>query len=639
LCRRSIRLDSSSTALRSAQKEQHHNSEVLTKEEKQYLLFKSTENSLLSSLKSYNDLKKLNDDPKIRKETLVREYTHEIPISYQPEYIEPKWQSFWKHASLNYPHYQKKKRPFTISTLTKGINSKYNLNDSYESVLNDVLVRKARMQGRDTLWVQTLLDGGVKTQFSIETSIRAGMNQAIAIAKEQGQSVENSQYDLPHHDSLKEIGKNWRQARLSEISETESILGVSAAESLSKFTLDDHFNLAARKAFFRLWKNKKIYRKYAMANYCPTLKTIINDEDIEYRKFPTQTDYRIKSAINPNNRKLDQIVELGVEHFVAFPVIDSKTEDVAEIEISTERPEFILAATAIAVDPEDEKHKDLIGKFVLNPLTDVEIPIIRDNKKTWSTIQREKKPSIVVPLHNSKDFELVRNQSLAILDISCLDGFGNISISDEKDVEILKSKGIEVQGLSRFKGRDIILNALEAASIYRGFREVGNDAPPIKICKITGDIIEEIATDQWFFKAEEYAQDAYNILFGNKIEFSSGESNNPHQEYKLTITPHSKKEELAQHLEKIKDWPISRQTWWGETLPVYELLAVDGGKTIGKEPLYNVYFHERSLNRDFLKIWREKYTWDNFIQNYKEGKRYSFFDPNLYRYDFFMAEN
>ena len=419
---------------------------------------------------------------------------------------------------------------------------------------------------------------------------------------------------LPHHEDLKKIGQSWQEHKKQDILANQELLGITPSDSLLKFTLDDHFNTAAKKAFFRLWKNKNIYRRYAMASYCPTLKSIISPSDIEVRKFAAGTDqfYRLPTT--------GEKVEVAALHFISFPVVDSKVDDVADIEISTERPELILGATAIAVNPDSgpEQLKDLVGKYVLNPLTDLELPIIRDLSA--------QQPRMVVPLHNRQDFELVKNQSKATLNISIFDPMGNVSLSESEDTKVLRSKGIEVNGLTRFQARERIIAALEAVGIYRGYKEIDTE---LKICKITGDVVEDIATDQWFFRAEEYAQDLKKILFAEQTD--------KNEEYHLTVTPKSKKEELANHLGTIQDWPISRQNWWGQTLPVYELLSVDGGKTVGREVKYNLVMRENGfINGPATFLARNSLK--NLEENLREFKKFSTKDPDMYRYDMWMSD-
>ena len=445
----------------------------------------------------------------------------------------------------------------------------------------------------------------------------------------ENQKDKDKKIEMPHHDKLQELATNYKDLKIQNIEETQKLLGISDAKILRRFTLDEHYTKSMNRAFFRLWKNQALYRKFEVSKYCPTLKSLVPDEIIELKKFSAgEATYTI-----PGHGEKDRKVTVGIRHFVAFPLVDSSHDETNAIEVPITRAEFLLGTVALGVHPDDEKYASYINKYVIHPLTNVEIPIFQDYSakiKGGGPYQ----PKIITPVHSQQDFDLLkkfkRDKDENAL-ISFLDPMGKISFSDTEDREaIIELHKTDFEGMDRFEAQEKILKLLEKIGAYRGYED---HETVLEICKITGDVIEDHAYDQWVFESERYAKALLDLLFGDESDDpdvrAAFEQRKRSKDFEinLTITPESRKRELKEWLENVKDWNISHQSWWGRRLPVYELISVDDGELVGPEIKFKNFMKAKGAGQD--DAWKNRLRTIWYKNMDPEIWRKNLFDPKV----------
>ncbi|ABV34537.1 MULTISPECIES: valine--tRNA ligase [Pseudothermotoga] len=407
---------------------------------------------------------------------------------YSPEQIEKKWYERWVEKGYFAP--KGSGIPFVIVIPPPNITGRIHMGHALNITLQDILVRYKRMRGFDTLWVPGEDHAGIATQNAVERYLES-----------QGKSREQL-----GREKFIEIVWEWAKKYRKEIRQQIETLGASVDWSRERFTLDDGLSKAVRKVFVDLYNRGLIYRGKYMVNWCPRCQTVLSDEEVEH------------------------IEESAKLYYVKYPFSGSNEY----IVIATTRPETMLGDVAVAVNPEDERYKNISGKTVVLPLMNREIPIITD-----SYVDPEFGTGAVkiTPAHDPNDFDIAKRHSLQFIEI-----FDNEAKINEN--------GGKYAGLDRYQARKAVLEDLEKAGFLL---KVENINHAVGHCYRCDSVIEPRIMDQWFVSMKSLSKRAIEAVENEEIRF----------------VPERWKKVYLHWMYNIRDWCISRQLWWGHRVPVW----------------------------------------------------------------------
>ncbi len=414
----------------------------------------------------------------------------ELPKAYDPQQVEPRWAERWaERPFVADPH--SGKSPFVIVMPPPNVTGVLHMGHALDNALQDALIRYKRLRGYETLWLPGTDHAGIATQVVVER----------LLAKEG-----KTRHDLGREKFLERVWQ-WREESGGQILEQLKRLGASADWSRLAFTMDEVRSRAVRYAFVRYHHEGLIYRGERLLNWCPRCETTLSDLEVD--NTPTQ----------------------GTLYTLAYPL-----EGGGEIRIATVRPETIFADVAIAVHPEDDRYKDLIGKKARIPLTEIWIPVIADE-----AVEREFGTGAlkITPAHDPTDYEVGRRHGLPEPSVIDLEG----KLVSERVPE-------RFRGLDRFEARKAVAKALEEEGHLRA-------AEPYQIalatCDRCGTAVEYALFPQWWLKMKPLADEVLPKLKEGDIKFY------PERWRKVNID----------WFENIRDWNISRQLWWGHQIPAW----------------------------------------------------------------------
>ncbi|GAB4311235.1 valine--tRNA ligase [Pseudothermotoga elfii] len=407
---------------------------------------------------------------------------------YSPEQIEKKWYERWVEKGYFAP--KGSGIPFVIVIPPPNITGRIHMGHALNITLQDILARYKRMRGFDTLWVPGEDHAGIATQNAVERYLES-----------QGKSREQL-----GREKFIEIVWEWAKKYRKEIRQQIETLGASVDWSRERFTLDDGLSKAVRKVFVDLYNRGLIYRGKYMVNWCPRCQTVLSDEEVEH------------------------IEESAKLYYVKYPFSGSNEY----IVIATTRPETMLGDVAVAVNPEDERYKNISGKTVVLPLMNREIPIITD-----SYVDPEFGTGAVkiTPAHDPNDFDIAKRHSLQFIEI-----FDNEAKINEN--------GGKYAGLDRYQARKAVLEDLEKAGFLL---KVENINHAVGHCYRCNSVIEPRIMDQWFVSMKSLSKRPIEAVENEEIRF----------------VPERWKKVYLHWMYNIRDWCISRQLWWGHRVPVW----------------------------------------------------------------------
>ena len=415
----------------------------------------------------------------------------ELSTKYQPNEVEAGRYQEWLDKELFKPSGDKKAKPYSIVIPPPNVTGKLHLGHAWDTTLQDIIIRQKRMQGFDTLWLPGMDHAGIATQAKVEEKLR-----------EQG----ISRYDLGREKFVEEVW-SWKEEYADHIREQWAKMGLSLDYSRERFTLDDGLSEAVRKVFVTMYNKDLIYRGEYIINWDPQARTALSDIEVIHKDIE------------------------GAFYHMSYPLADGS----GVVEIATTRPETMLGDTAVAVHPEDERYQALIGKMVVLPLVNKEIPIIADDY-----VEREFGTGVVkiTPAHDPNDFEVGNRHDLPRVNVMNDDGTMN------------ELAGIYA-GLDRFAARKQIIKDLEAmgrlVKIEKMVHSVGHS-------ERTGVVVEPRLSTQWFVNMAPLAKEAIeNQASDNAVEFYPPRFN----------------QTFLRWMENIHDWVISRQLWWGHQIPAW----------------------------------------------------------------------
>ncbi len=416
----------------------------------------------------------------------------ELAKRYEPKEFEQKLYEFWERGEFFTPMAYRERPKFSIVIPPPNVTGRLHIGHALVNTLQDIVVRWKRMSGFNTLWLPGTDHAGIATQMVVDRELT---KQGI------------SRFDLGR-EKFEERVWQWKEQYGNEIIDQLKRLGSSADWTRLRFTMDEGLSRAVRHVFVTLYNDGLIYRDLAMINWCPNCRTAISDVEVEFRE---------------QNGKL---------YTIEYPVVGSDRR----LSVATTRPETMLGDTAVAVHPEDDRYKNLIGGEVLLPIANRRIPIIGDA----ILVDPEFGTGVVkvTPAHDKNDYETGQRHHLS--QIQVIDETGHMS--DEA--------GPEFKGLDRFEARKKILAQLKEQGLLAEAKDYTNSIGVHGKCDT---IIEPMISRQWFVKIEPLAKPAVDVVRNGGVQ----------------ILPQTWEATYFNWMENIHDWTISRQLWWGHRIPAF----------------------------------------------------------------------
>ena len=414
----------------------------------------------------------------------------EMNKTYNPAEIEDRLYQKWLDKKYFHAEVDRSKKPFTIVMPPPNITGQLHMGHALDNTLQDILIRFKRMQGYNALWQPGTDHASIATEVKVINKL-----------KEEGIEKE----DLGREGFLKRTWE-WREEYGGRIVSQLKKLGSSADWDRERFTLDEGCSKAVEEVFIKLYEKGYIYRGSRIINWCPVCQTSISDAEVEYED------------------------QAGFFWHINYPIVGTDQC----IEIATTRPETMLGDTAIAVHPDDERYKDLIGKMVLLPIVNKEIPIVAD-----SYVDKEFGTGAVkiTPAHDPTDFEVGRRHNLEEINIMNDDG-------------TINENGGKFAGMDRYEARKAIVAQLEEEGYLVRIEPHNHNVGTHDRCHTT---VEPMVKKQWFVKMDELAKPAIEAVKNGDLRF----------------VPEHFDRTYLHWLENIRDWCISRQLWWGHRIPAY----------------------------------------------------------------------
>ena len=426
----------------------------------------------------------------------------ELAKAYEPQEVEGRIYDFWMQGGYFHAEVDPKKKPYTIVIPPPNITGQLHMGHAWDETLQDILIRWKRMQGYSALWLPGTDHASIATEAKIVEAMR-----------EEGITKE----DLGREAFL-ERAWAWKDKFGGRILEQLKLLGSSCDWDRLRFTMDEGCSKAVRHVFVKLYEEGLIYRGERIINWCPHCKTAISDAEVIFEE------------------------QQGSFWHLRYPLADGS----GYIQLATTRPETMLGDTAVAVHPEDERYKHLVGKNVILPLVNKEIPIVADEY-----VEMDFGTGVVkiTPAHDPNDFEVGRRHNLPVINVMNEDG----SINEN---------GGKYAGLSGMEARKQIVKDLEEGGYLIKVEPIKHN---VGTCQRCHTVVEPRVSTQWFVKMEPLAKPAIDVVKDGTIRF----------------IPERLEKTYYNWMENIKDWCISRQLWWGHRIPAW--YCEDCGETIVSE--------------------------------------------------------
>ena len=414
----------------------------------------------------------------------------EMNKTYNPSEIEDRLYKKWMDKKYFHAEVDRSKKPFTIVMPPPNITGQLHMGHALDNTLQDILIRFKRMQGYNALWQPGTDHASIATEVKVTNKL-----------KEEGIDKE----ELGREGFLKRTWE-WKEEYGGRIVSQLKKLGSSADWDRERFTMDEGCSKAVQEVFIRLYEKGYIYQGSRIINWCPVCQTSISDAEVEYED------------------------QAGHFWHINYPIVGTDKC----IEIATTRPETMLGDTAIAVHPDDERYKDLVGKMVLLPIVNKEIPIVAD-----SYVDKEFGTGAVkiTPAHDPNDFEVGKRHNLEEINILNEDG-------------TINENGGKCAGMDRYEARKAIVKELEEEGYLVRIEAHEHNVGTHDRCHTT---VEPMVKKQWFVKMSEMAKPAIEAVKNGDLRFVPGHFDRTYLHW----------------LENIRDWCISRQLWWGHRIPAY----------------------------------------------------------------------
>ncbi len=415
----------------------------------------------------------------------------ELEKVYNPSQFEKDIYNMWLERKYFHAEPDSKKEPFTIVIPPPNVTGQLHMGHALDETLQDILIRYKRMQGFNALWIPGTDHAGIATQIKVEQMLR----------EQEGLS----RYDLGREKFLERVWE-WKKLYGDRIVNQLKKLGSSCDWDRERFTMDEGCSKAVKEVFVNLYNKGLIYRGNRIINWCPNCITALSDAEVEYAE------------------------DAGYFWHIRYPVKDSDEY----VEIATTRPETMLGDSAVAVNPNDERYTHLVGKTLILPLVNREIPVIADE---YVDIEFGTGCVKITPCHDPNDFEVGKRHNLE--EILVLDDSAKVN-----------ENGGKYEGLDRYEARKQIVADLEAGGYLVKIEPISHN---VGKCYRCGTTVEPIASKQWFVKMQPLAKDAIDAVKNKDTEF----------------VPERFQKTYLNWMENVRDWCISRQLWWGHRIPAY----------------------------------------------------------------------
>lgn len=462
--------------------------------------------------------------------------------TYNPSEFETQIYNTWLGKKYFSAKVDKTKKPFTIIMPPPNITSKLHMGHAFQQTIQDIIIRRKRMQGYNALWVPGTDHAALSTEFMLCKQL-----------EREGTSKEEL-----GREKFKERIEQWYKDYKGTIIEQFKCMGYSCDWDRLTFTMDEKACKAVRSVFVHLYKKGWIYKGKRIVNWCPKCKSSISDAEVEFKDVPSylwHIRYKIENSSD-------------------------------YIEVATTRPETILGDTAVAVNPKDDRYKDLVGKNVILPLVNKLIPIVADDY-----VEMDFGTGVVkiTPAHDPNDFEVGLRHNLEVIKVIGDDG-------------VLNENAGNYMGLSREKAREVIVEDLKKSGNLVKIEDYTHNVGHCERCKT---IIEPLVSSQWFVKMEELAKPAIEAVESGEIKFKD-------EQYKKSY---------LYWMKNIKDWCISRQIWSGHDIPIFT--CNDCGEQIVEmeDPIECPKCHSHNLTKELDKLdtWFSSALWPITTLGYPEN--------------------
>ena len=409
---------------------------------------------------------------------------------YNPKDFEDKLYEHWEKSGYFKPSMDKTKESYCIMMPPPNVTGKLHMGHALDGTIQDILIRFKRMQGYNTLWLPGSDHASISTEMKVVQKLKAEGKTKQEIGREK----------------FLEEAWDWTKLYGGTIQEQQRKLGCSCDWDRRRFTLDEGLSDAVLEEFINLYNQGYIYKGTRMVNWCPNCNTAISDAEVEYKEEASHL-WHLRYQIKGEDRY---------------------------VEVATTRPETMLGDTAVAVNPNDERYKDIVGKICILPIVNREIPIIADE-----FVETEFGTGCVkiTPSHDPNDYQAGKRHNLEF-----------IEVFDQKT--IMGDLMPEVQGMTAIEARPIIVEKLKELGALVSIEDYTHNVGKCERCKTT---IEPRISEQWFVKMKELAEPAIKAVRNDDVKF----------------VPKRYEKTYFNWMENIQDWCISRQLWWGHRIPAY----------------------------------------------------------------------
>ena len=415
----------------------------------------------------------------------------ELPKVYEPQQVEGRIYQMWMDHDCFKAEPDPDKKPFSIVMPPPNVTGQLHMGHAMDSTLQDILTRFKRMQGYSALWLPGTDHAGIATQIKVEEELRT--KEGL------------TRYDLGREKFLQRVWE-WKEKYGNRIVEQQKKMGASCDWSRSRFTMDEGCSRAVRETFCELYDKGLIYKGSRIINWCPHCLTALSDAEVEYVDKP------------------------GHLWYIRYPLADGS----GDIVVATTRPETMMGDTGVAVNPEDEKFKHLIGKKCILPIMNREIPIVGDE---YCEIGFGTGAVKMTPAHDPNDFEVGLRHNLEVIRVIADDG-------------TINENGGPYNGMDRYECRNAIVKDLEKQGYLVKTEPYSHN---VGTCYRCHNDVEPLISAQWFVKMEPLAKEAIRVVQDGTIKF----------------VPERFTKTYINWMENVHDWCISRQLWWGHQIPAW----------------------------------------------------------------------
>ncbi len=457
----------------------------------------------------------------------------ELPKVYDPKEVESRIYAEWESHGCFRGKRDPEKKPFTIVMPPPNVTGQLHMGHAMDATLQDILTRFKRMQGYAALWVPGTDHAGIATQIKVEEELR--VKEGL------------TRYDLGREKFLERVWA-WKEKFGNRIVEQQKKLGASCDWERARFTMDEGCSKAVREVFVSLFEKGLIYKGSRIINWCPHCVTALSDAEVEYQDKP------------------------GHLWHMRYPLTDGS----GYLVVATTRPETMMGDTGVAVNPNDERYRDLVGKTVTLPIMNREIPIVADDY-----VEMDFGTGCVkmTPAHDPNDFEVGLRHNLEVIRV--LDDNG-----------VVNANGGPYEGLDRDECRKRVVEDLEQMGLMEKIEDYSHN---VGTCYRCHNVVEPIISAQWFVKMEPLAREAMRVVKDGEVKF----------------VPERFSKTYLNWMENVHDWCISRQLWWGHQIPVW--YCADCGKMTctREDPDACQHCGSKNITRDpdVLDTWFSSALW------------------------------